>query len=164
MHKRPSLSRHLSLSLALCCLQSPFPVIAPDFVFLSPIQHNKKQKKGKRERKEKKKSSVIGIFLKFLVFEALEKTEAHLEKISKLLWQSVLTASLGSLGHRPLGLTSHMYGSRDAHKTCMQTQTEGNLNFLIIKGHDPENPGWGKKHQLTFYMIHNATATEGDAG
>lgn len=115
------LSRHLSFSLKYYTVYN--------FLFLSQLQifcfsfshTTTKTEKRKERKKRKKKGSVIGIFLKSLVLEALEKTEAHLEKISVNVTKC--TYSIAGLT-RPQApwLNQPQYGSRDAIQDLYATR------------------------------------------
>ena len=140
-----------------------FPCHSSRFCFSFSHTTTTKTEKRQERKKRKKKSSVIGIFLKFLVFEALEKTEAHLEKISVTVTKC--TYSIAGLT-RPQApwLNQPQYGSRDAIQDLYATRQKVTWIFSLSKVMILKNPGWGKKHQLTFYMIHNAHSDWGGCG
>lgn len=89
------------------------------------MQQQQKQKK-RQEKEKKKKSSVIGIF-QIPSFKALEKTEAHLEKISVTVTKC--TYSIAGLTRPQAHGSQPQYGSRDAIQDLYATRHEGNLNF-----------------------------------
>lgn len=109
------LSRHLSFSLKYYTVYNLLRLSQLQ-IFCFSFSHTTtttKTEKRKERKKRKKKSSVIEIFLQPLVLEALEKTEAHLERISVNVTKC--TYSIAGLT-RPQApwLNQPQYGSRDA--------------------------------------------------